>query len=1008
MSDDDGGFFASFARSMVQRSLPAAREWMKKRLGPAADVGQVEVRGPNLVVTGAKIPLGTRLLFEVEHATLDIDPDAMVSGGMPVRFKRATGRVVAEGLLEIPVSLVGRGGAWLDADLTATGATWSASDTPLSGRGRVVVQPESWRVDDLLLAGEGESIEASASGASGRLPTTRLAFDGAHAGRLLDTWQAIAGRPWNLPLPRAARVDGTVSFAPVGSRADLRLKTERSDLSVELAAQPDGALDTLSLTGQLDLDEIPKTPWIAGGEPMKVRARLGGRMDALRGSVQLASASVRSPWLTEPVPFELSGSLNDDDAALHVTLGEAGQARVATTFDADGRAEGEGSARVDPAWFSPVGMLLSGAPLEWTLRVAGTRSSPLVHADTTGKRIVASREDGELTLRRIKLSLGWVGGLDARLRARLGPGSIDLSHQGPSSRLRVERVNRDDVVQAAEMFGVTWPDLPLPDTTQLWADVTLGDGTLDGEVHAESTRSRLTVAPLRSRRTTGFDGTRLRGVVDLADVPWLPESSGRVSLEGAVRGPRVAPFVDLSLRADRLAVAIVSDAALQVSELEATITARRTGVQLSALDARLLGGSLRARGAHLERQPEGLGVMVGELTATDLGEGTASWLRAFGVPIKTEPTVNIRCVDEGEGVRVQAHARTDGSDLQADFALAAGGVRGSWTGHLEFDDFHLPVDGGRLALRGELDGSLSRPRATVHAELVRSCRVVAGTLAVPVVHAVAEARFSRERWVWSGVDVETLGGHLTSRGVYGRDTGLIGEVRAEDLEVGLVTFGGAPLEPRLAGSFEGTLRFHGERAARGRFLLHEPRYGALAEAAPVLARWGLPVPPLEGRRPLRLALELDDGVLRVADFEASVPGLRVKGDAQLRGGGLSGDVVLDAGPDWLRQGRALARLGHLLGGITVPVRLGGDLAQLRMVPDVRAALRIAFERLFRDVPASRPLLPAHAPTRLLGTDALLDRVAEGGDDAEDALDTLLERGMTPEEIAERVAKRRAR
>ncbi|MFK7984664.1 MAG: hypothetical protein AB8I08_01455 [Sandaracinaceae bacterium] len=1008
MSDDDGGFFASFARSMVQRSLPAAREWMRKRLGPAADVGHVEVRGPKLVVTGAKIPLGARLLFEVDHATLDIDPDAVVSGGMPVRFRRATGTLTAAGLLAIPVSLVGRGGAWLDADLTATDAKWDASETLLSGRGRVVVGPDHWRLDDLRLGGEGESIEASASGAPGRLPTTRLSFDGAHAGRLLDTWQAIAGRPWNLPIPRAARVDGTVSFAAVGSRADLRLKTQQSDLAVELSAQPNGELETFALTGQLGLDELPGVPWVSGGEPLKVRARLGGRMDALRGSVQLASPSVRSPWLNDAVPFELAASLNDDDAALHVNLGPAGEGRVAATFDPDGRAEGEGTATLDPKAVRAMGIALDSPPLAFTLRVGGSRTSPLLHADTTTKQLVASAASHALTLQTLKFSLGWVGGFDARLRARLGTGSLHLEHQGASSRVRAERIRRDDALAAAALFGVAVPALPVPDSAQLWADLTLGSGTVDGEIHAESTRSRLTIAPLCSRKATGFDGTRLRGAVDLADVPWLPGSDGRVTLEGTVRGPRVAPYLDLSLRADELGLALLPDAPLQVAALEASLTARRNGVLLSALSARVFGGVLSASGARVERQPDGLRVMAGELTAVDLREGTGRWLRLFGVPVQTDPTLNLRCVDDGDGVRMQAHVRGEQTDLRADVAVSAGALDGTWEGHAGLDDFDLPVRGGRVTLRGGLDGALSRPRATLRAELVQGCELVLGTVTVPVAHAVAEARFSRERWVWSGMEAQLLGGRVRSRGVFGRDTGLLGEVQAEDLEVGRVQLAGEPLESRLSGSFEGTLRLAG-RAAKGRFLLHEPRYGVLSEAAPVLSRWGLPVPPLSGRRPLRLTVELEDGGLRVSEFEASVPGLRVHGDAELDDrGGISGDVVLDAGPSWLRDGRSLARLGHWLGGITVPVRLAGDLARLRLLPDVRAALRITFERLFRDVPTSRPALPAHGPTSLLGTDALLDRVAAGGDDAEDALDALLERGMSPEEIAERVAKRRAR
>ena len=1018
MSDEDGGFFASFARSMVQRSLPAAREWMRKRLGPTADVGQVEVRGPTLVVTGARIPLGATLLFEVDRATLDIDPDAVVSGGMPVRFQRATGRVTAGELLQIPVSLVGRGGPWLDADLTATDAKWQASEVPLSGRAHVVVGPDAWRLDDLRLsgkneAGDVESIAASASSSAGGAPSTRLDLERAHAGRLLDTWHAISGRPWNLPVPRDANVDGSVSFGAVGSRADLRLKTDRSDLSVELAAKPDGGLDAFSLSGQLDLDELATSApwtsvWVSGGAPMRVRARLGGRMDALRGSVQLASPELRSTWLTGPVSFELAASLNDEDAALSVELGPLGHARVAATFDSQDRAQGEGTATLDPRCLSLMEMRVDAEPLEWTARVSGTRTDPRLHADTTAKQLTLATEADKLLLRALKLSLAWADGLEGRLRARVGRGSLDLQRRAGKNRVRVSRLERDDLLTAMDLAGVAGPVELLPPSTQVWADVTLDGTDVDGEIHAESTGSRLTVSPLVSRERAGLDGTMLRGSLSLADLPWLPGSAGRIALEGAIRGPRAAPYLDVSARSDELSMLLVAEQPVVVSELEANATVRRTGVELGSLSARAFGGVITARGTRADRLDAGLRIQMGEVTAADLRDGLGRWFRAVGVPIRRDPTFNLRCVDEGAGVRVQVHLGEGVSNLGAEIVVGPEGLAGSsWSGRVGLDDFDVPLTGGRLDLNGTLDGTLDRPRLCANVELVEGTALALGPLVLPIAHAVGEARVSRDRWVWSGVNVQLLGGALLSRGVLGRDTGALGELRLEDLEVGQARFDGKALRGRLAGTLEGTLRLTGPRAARGRFALHEPEYGVLAEAESILARWGLPVPPIAGRRPLRWALELEGGAMRLSEFEASVPGLRVHGDASVAAdGALSGELVLDAGRSWLAQGRSLARLGHLLGGITVPIHLGGDRDQFRVVPDIRAALRIAFERLFRDVPQELPALPAHAPTSLLSTDALIDRVAAGGDDAEPALETLLERGMTPEQIADLVSKRR--
>jgi len=102
------------------------------------------------------------------------------------------------------------------------------------------------------------------------------------------------------------------------------------------------------------------------------------------------------------------------------------------------------------------------------------------------------------------------------------------------------------------------------------------------------------------------------------------------------------------------------------------------------------------------------------------------------------------------------------------------------------------------------------------------------------------------------------------------------------------------------------------------------------------------------------------------------------------------------------------------GGLTVPLRVEGDGPMPRIRPDVLAAIdawigksRVgaSVQRLLDQLAAKAPppgARPPHDAGALAGTDTLLDRVARG-DGADRAVEALLDRGLTPKELADALA-----
>ncbi|HJL17715.1 MAG TPA: hypothetical protein RMH99_18770 [Sandaracinaceae bacterium LLY-WYZ-13_1] len=438
-----------------------------------------------------------------------------------------------------------------------------------------------------------------------------------------------------------------------------------------------------------------------------------------------------------------------------------------------------------------------------------------------------------------------------------------------------------------------------------------------------------------------------------------------------------------------------------------------------------------------------------EVEARGLSEGLGRWLlgaAGIGRRAPDPQALDALTLDlslHADGSRFEA--RVDARDGESQLALRAHARAGRLerrsviAGSLSTQALDrwlggpVGLTGPAWRLDGALEGSLRAP------ELALAIRADAQTLVLRgdprwrlrLDGPRARVRLGEGRLIWRDATAELLGGTVRTRGALGSPAAGFGGIAAE-LALEGVGLGDLPLPDgdalgtHLGGTLDASLRLWSRRrtplSGRLTLAIDAPRHRWLARLAPAFDRVGLPVPPVAGE-PVRATLRTDavSTGWSVEALEAAVPGLRVRaaGDLSARGH-LLGTAELIAGSTWLARSAQLARLARLAGDLTVPVRLSGTVR----APRARLDLLGALDHLVADSAPARRLRRAlahlwpdgerrapprrHAPTGLLATDTLLDRVAADGDDAAESLVALLERGFTPEQIAARLADRRRR
>lgn len=1078
MSESDetpgGSLFSQLANAMIERSLPAIREWLRARLGPRATLGEVSVEGTRVTVRRARIPLGAAVILDVERATLIARPEGFASGRAPAHLERLDGIVRFERgaltTLSAPVEIEGRAGdgrAWVDGTLRLAGATWRPTlgvgdALPLSGTAELRVAAEAWSVRDAALESGGCTVRGWASGALGGevLRSGELTVEAARLGHTLDVLEAFRGQRVTLPvpLPLDARVDLDAALGGERARGSVTVSTDRTraTLRFEHAA---GAIRDGHLEGTLDPAElVPEAARrfvvLDGCEVVRVAGQAEGPLDALEGTVQLTADAWALRGMRAPAParalLALRGASGVD---FDLTLEGAGRAfGRAALRGPSGQRSGHASLTLEPDAWALGDRRLGGEPVRAELTLAGGR----LEVSGQGPRVELSRGDAPpLVLRRAHGHAAFADGalVSGEASARVGPGRARIRRRPEGgARVQIDRADREDLVALHDLlFSRGWlgraradARFVVPEGTQAWADLTWAGGRLEGTVHAEAPRSRLSFTPLSLDLSTGqTTGTVARAIVshdDARAIGLVPDAGfgpvgGRVELGATLTGAGRDTRLFVAARAEELALGAHPGAtpAAVARDLLARVVIDARGVEVRELRAEVLGGRLEARGGYLDRAlrldrasfvasgPELRARLAGD--DPDALPGLALRIDARGTAEALEGVV----VAETERSRLRMSIGTTTADggllFDPDATRLAGHVHPAdlapWLGPVA-----LRAE-APLGVLGRVGGSWARPDATLEVVGGPGELVVEGAdraRALGYDELTGEVALGRDRSSGS-LTLHGLGGgraRLEAAVLTGRPLlGTLGRLTLDDVDLG-DTLGevDGSLTARASG-----FKLRGAGAGlTARATLSDARYPVLTRLAPLLTRYGLTPPPPHGKGDATLRARLDRDGWRIHELEAAVEGVRVTGDVtRSPAGAWGGGLRVEAAAAWLRASRLLRGPASWLGDLVIPIRVEGEGAP-RLRADVLAALDRAIattrfgrgvqraidrvlEELFRRPPPPAPAAPHHEASDVTPTDALIDRVAEGAEDADRALSALLERELSPRELADRLLRR---
>lgn len=1075
MSDADqpggGSFFSAFANAMIERSLPAIREWLRTRLGARASLGEVSVEGVRVTVKNSRIPLGAAVMLAVDEATLLARPDNLMGGRAPAHLERLRGVLRFERgpltTLEAPVEIEGRAGggdAWVDGTVRIAGATWQPTRgvgeaVPLQGTAELRITAEAWSVRQMKLTSGGCTIGGWASGALGGevLRSGEIEVDAARLGHMLDVLEAFSGRALPMPLPITldARLDVKAALGTERLVGTVELKTERSDarLSFERAS---GVIKNGELTARVHPEELLPETWRRFVVPdacseVTLDAKVEGPLAALEGTARASAERWQLVGQRNVSPAKLLVALRGKDG-LDFDLGLDGAARLwghATPDLLGGHAE----LLLEPRAVAIGERTIGGDALSAHFTLDAGR----LEAKLDGPRVELRRGDRPpLLLKRVRGQAALVDGKASglKLTARVGPGRARITQSGDATRVQLDRLDRDDGVAVLDLLfsrrfvGASREHarFAIPEGTEAWADVTVAQGALEGIVHVEGTRSRLSFAPLKiDLRTGATDGTTVRAILSWIDARPIglvgeglgPVGPGAAQLTATLSGVRRGMRLFVSGHASEIGLG--TDPELPpdfVAEHVATrFSVGADGIELQELSADVFGGRLEARGAlagralRLERArweargPKLRGLLLPD-PSVDALTGLEVDLELSGTQEALEGELSVRT----DRSRLALTVRTEDQRFDEARSRVLGSVDLVDLGAL-LAPFDLSAD-APIDLEGAISGEWTDPRATL------SLRGGEGRLGLETPDSYrtlsftgleADAELAR-----AGSSVRAtlagLGGGsarfeaavLTARPA----VGTIGTLELEDVQV-------AQASPEVQGRLSTRASFWRlaglSSGVRASVALLQPRYPILGRLAPLLDRYGLEPPSPEGVGPATARLRLERGALSISELDVAVNGVRVSGaGGRSADGEWSGEVRVEAKEGWLKTSELLRTPASWLGDLVVPLRLEGVGPAPRIRADVLAALDRAIggtsfgrgvqgaidrvlEQLFtRPLQPPAPPAPHHEAEDVTTSDALIDRVASGAPDADHALATLLERGASPRELAAQITRRRVR
>lgn len=990
--------FHTFANAVLARTLPSVRAWLVSKLDERASIEGMEIYGPRVILLDAKLPIGPTAILEVERAVFAASADDLAAGRPPLRMESMSGRLIVpgdeEGALrfEAPIELEGlppeSGLEWVHGIAKVDGARWTASmgrdaQAPIVGQIRVRVTSSEWELAD------GEATAADATiriAASGRLDDperaverARLATEDARVGHYLDALFALAGRELTLPvpLPYTGKVDGEIALEADGAlRADLELTTEASTLGVH--ARGDRAAGTIE------------------------RGRLEGKLD----------------WAD--------------------LLPEAVAARV----DLE---------RSDPP------------ELEGTL--SGELTAPALDARLTASALALSHDDRTLALEDLQATATGEG-IELGFRLGAGVGRASLG-RGEPPRLSLQHLDAPAAVELIAIAGAgsalrlasADPEeaiFALPDDATLELSGSYEEGALRGHMEVATPRSRLHLSPLVIATEDGaLDGTAIKGSLASADAldaglfpgPIRVDRQGAAQLDARLIGAGADTALEGRLTSASLGWKFRAREDLPPVVLSAAASDLRVdgeAVTLTGLEGNLFGGraEMDLRITYVGETP------IGRVLVTDAKEGLGKWVGAalYGDRGLAGLRGDLELETDEAGAMVgPLRLRTSGSTLDVAARIAPDGAVDGTTarGELSLGDLYelIPRGGptlvgkGALAVDATLEGPFTSPGAELKIHGERLVLLVAGAgfdgVKVAIDRVLARMHGSLDRIVWRELAIDAFDGRLSSQGLFGWGEGFAGlqaKLELDDVDLGrLPSSGGGELRDHLGGRLNATLSVKKKKGARlsakGELWIAEPRYPMLRLAAESLAKVGLKPPPPRGTEPLMADLRGGPEGWLLKGISGAVRGARCDGDLALRPDGtVFGKVVVVAEAVWLRSSTLLNLPAAALGDVTIPVAVLGTLAHPEFEADVLEAFDhlVAKSRIGRGVQAAvdRVMDGLGAAARRyegedewddashLETDVLIHRIATGEGDEDAYLGVLIDRGLSPDEIATRIERAR--
>ncbi len=555
-------------------------------------------------------------------------------------------------------------------------------------------------------------------------------------------------------------------------------------------------------------------------------------------------------------------------------------------------------------------------------------------------------------------------------------------------------------------------------------------------------RSRLELAPLAlDPKTFAIDGTAAVGTLDALDavafglfpIPLKP-AQGSASFRLALQGRGAGMRADGHIESDRLEWACWPLPRLVLGTARAKLSLDEQAFAMRDLDGSLFGGRLRldleipmraptetSTRVHVEGAQQGLGAWLKEALDVD------------DIPPSVRLDADVACGPTGP-VRGSITLASAVSAIELALCLERDGrLDGTRvSGTLSLADLyelvpHRPLvfaGRGALPLRGELEGTIEAP--SLHLSIASGAVVLfvassEGSAVLELDRVHARVVVDRQRVVWSELSIDAYGGRLSSQGLarLGVDTARPGRPSPEktvqlqtkvafealDLERAPLLRGhrlGAYLAGRASGELALKRGPRGAIVGKARVAVADARYPILARIAPQLARYGLDALPLTGSEPLQLELEIDQRGLAILALSAAVRGARLDVeslDVDDRAA-VHGKLAVFLEGAYLRTSPILAIPAALIGDVRVPVHVRGTIGAPQAKVDVAETL----EGLLHDMPVRRrrrsePIDPGAAE---LDDDVLIRRIARGTPHEARYLDILLDRGLSPDEIATRI------